>query len=151
MKVEVAQVPALRHQFNPLALACLAQLLLLSSAMAADIRVEVTKVQTPGEVRLALYNQAGFLVKPVQVQTQSALTDRISIVISGVAPGRYAVSAFLDLNANKKLDTNSMGIPSEPYGMSRGAKGKLGPPKFEDAAFDVPDAGASVTIELSKW
>jgi uncharacterized protein (DUF2141 family) len=34
-----------------------------------------------------------------------------------------------------------LGIPKEPYGFSRDARGKFGPPGFEDAAIEVRDEG----------
>ncbi|MCD4683653.1 MAG: DUF2141 domain-containing protein [Bacteroidales bacterium] len=50
--------------------------------------------------------------------------------------GEYGVSAYHDENANEKLDTNWLGIPKEGTGASNNAKGKMGPPKYEDAKFD---------------
>jgi uncharacterized protein (DUF2141 family) len=44
-------------------------------------------------------------------------------------------SVFHDENSNGKLDTNFMGIPREGVGASNDAKGHLGPPKFNAAAF----------------
>lgn len=61
--------------------------------------------------------------------------------------GEYAASVFLDLNRNGKLDTDAIGSPSEPWGVSRNAKAKrFGPPIFKDAKFDY--AGGPVTIEI---
>ena len=54
-----------------------------------------------------------------------------------VPPGRYGVSVMHDRNANGKLDSNIVGIPTEPYGAIRHARGRMGPPAFEDAAVDV--------------
>ena len=51
--------------------------------------------------------------------------------------GQYAISAFHDVNDNKELDTNWMGIPKEKYGFSNNARGFMGPPSFEDAAITV--------------
>mgnify|MGYP005997300017 FL=1 len=35
------------------------------------------------------------------------------------------------------MDTNFLGIPKEPIGMSNNAKGFMGPPKYKDAKFNV--------------
>ena len=40
-------------------------------------------------------------------------------------------------------------FPREPYGFSRGAKPKMGPPKFEDAVFEVAAEGLTIAITLS--
>ena len=42
-----------------------------------------------------------------------------------------------DLNKNKKLDTNFLGIPKEPYGFSNEKKGRFGPPKFKEVSFKL--------------
>jgi uncharacterized protein (DUF2141 family) len=54
--------------------------------------------------------------------------------------GDYAIKAFHDLNDNGTLDRNALEIPSEPYGFSNDARGRLGPPRWEEARFrlDVP-------------
>jgi uncharacterized protein (DUF2141 family) len=70
------------------------------------------------------------------------------LVIGGLVPGRYAVSVIHDQNGNGKLDTNLVGLPTEGYGFSRDARGTIGPPGFEAAAFDLPAAGAKQIIKL---
>jgi uncharacterized protein (DUF2141 family) len=47
------------------------------------------------------------------------------------------------------LDTGAVGIPKEPFGFSRDAPAVMGPPSFDDAAFDVPAEGVSLVIHLS--
>ena len=49
----------------------------------------------------------------------------------------YAFTFFHDLNKNKKLDTNFLGIPKEPYGFSNEKKGRFGPPKFKEVSFKL--------------
>jgi uncharacterized protein (DUF2141 family) len=55
----------------------------------------------------------------------------------GVAPGTYAVALFHDENGNGKLDTNVLGIPIEGVGVSNNKRPVLGPPKWDDAKFEV--------------
>ena len=40
--------------------------------------------------------------------------NSISTVITDLPYGRYAVMVFQDMNGNKKLDKNFLGIPTEP-------------------------------------
>ena len=40
-------------------------------------------------------------------------------------------------NENKKIDTNFLGIPKEPYGFSNQKKGRFGPPKFKEVVFKL--------------
>jgi uncharacterized protein (DUF2141 family) len=66
----------------------------------------------------------------------------------GVAPGTYAVAVYHDENGNGKIDSNFMGIPKEKTGASNNAKGKMGPPKFQEAKFVVSgDLAISITMQ----
>jgi uncharacterized protein (DUF2141 family) len=65
-----------------------------------------------------------------------------------VAPGEYALSVFHDENGNGQLDTRFMGIPKEPFGASNDARGRFGPPKFDDARFVVDQGVVELTINL---
>jgi uncharacterized protein (DUF2141 family) len=67
-------------------------------------------------------------------------------VFADVRPGKYAAAFFQDSNGNQKLDTNLFGLPSEPFGFSKDAMGKLGPPTFEAAALDLPAGPVSVVM-----
>jgi uncharacterized protein (DUF2141 family) len=64
-------------------------------------------------------------------------------------PGRYALSVLQDLNGNRKLDTNFMGIPTEPSGSSNDAPARWSAPKFRDAVFTVGDEPVSLAIRLN--
>jgi uncharacterized protein (DUF2141 family) len=84
----------------------------------------------------------------VSVATAMAAGDEVVFRFSGLPPGDYAASAFADINSNARLDKNFIGIPAEPYGFSRDARGRLGPPDFADAAFRIGDADVTHTFHL---
>jgi uncharacterized protein (DUF2141 family) len=77
-----------------------------------------------------------------------ATGDVVEILMHDFAEGEYAVAVFEDVNGNGKLDTNFLGIPKEPVGVSRNAKGKFGPPKFVDAGFKIGDGITPMRIQL---
>jgi uncharacterized protein (DUF2141 family) len=52
-----------------------------------------------------------------------------SLLLAGLAPGRYAVTLFHDENNNQRLDT-LLGIPREGFGFSRNPVVRFGAPKF---------------------
>ena len=97
----------------------------------------------------AAYDSAGSWLKgpPAAVAQADAASPRTGLVLRDVPPGRYGVSVMHDRNANGKLDSNIVGIPTEPYGASRDARGRMGPPAFEDAAVDV-QGDTALTIRL---
>jgi uncharacterized protein (DUF2141 family) len=53
------------------------------------------------------------------------------------------MKAFADVNGNAKLDKNIIGLPTERYGFSNDAQGRMGPPSFDAAA--IPVDAVSVT------
>jgi uncharacterized protein (DUF2141 family) len=62
---------------------------------------------------------------------------KATVVFKNLPSGEYAISLFHDVNSNNTLDKNMFGIPSEDYGFSNNAKGAFGPPKYEDAKFNL--------------
>lgn len=66
--------------------------------------------------------------------------------LSDVPHGTYAVALYHDQNGNDELDTNFLGRPQEPYGFSNNARGTMGPPDFEEAAFTLSSDSLSLTI-----
>ena len=78
----------------------------------------------------------------VRVENRSGTCE-----FAGLVAGTYAVAVFHDANSNGAVDTNFLGMPKEGIGVSRDARGFLGPPKFADAAFHY--AGGNMTIQVT--
>ena len=124
-------------------------------AGAADLRVLVENVaSSEGEVRAAAYSSAEtFLKRPAAsavAPAASAVGGKIELRFVDLPAGSYAVSVFHDRNSNRKLDTNSLGIPVEPNGMSRDARGAMGPPSFDDSKFELREAAVLVRVKLNR-
>lgn len=100
-----------------------------------------------GVVRCGLFRKAGWLKSAVATATARADAASALCVFEKIPPGVYALSAFHDKNANGKLDTNLLSIPSEDYGASNNARGSFGPPSFEDAKFAY--RGGRVRLEAA--
>ena len=126
-------------------------LLAAFSAQAADLTVHVQGVRsTQGKVLGSLYAApADWLKQDRAIQTTDAPAAQPDTVLRyrGLAPGRYAVSVFQDENGNGQLDTNAVGLPTEPYGFSRDARGHMGPARFDAAAVEV-SGDTDITIHL---
>lgn len=65
----------------------------------------------------------------------------------GLPAGVYAVAVLHDEDGDKSMKTNFVGIPKEGYGASRDARGRMGPPKFDDARLTVR-AGQTVRAPI---
>lgn len=83
------------------------------------------------------------------MQLSARITKAGDVVIDlrHLPDGSYAISAFLDTNANGELDRNLVGMPTEPYGFSNNARGAFGPPSFQSAMFAL-EAGTINTPQL---
>lgn len=68
----------------------------------------------------------------------------VKLPLSGMA----AVAVFQDLDGNGVLTKNVVGLPLEPYGFSRNARGTFGPPKFEAAAVDLSTVSEPLQIAV---
>lgn len=66
-----------------------------------------------------------------------------------LAPARYGVAVYQDLNGNEELDRNALGVPTEPYGFSNNPRIRLSAPKFAAFAFEFEGARQSLVISLN--
>ena len=106
----------------------------------SSIKINVININSSkGAILAALYNsEKGF---PGEGETALLFVKGIpengkcQIVIEDIPPGTYAVALFHDLNGDKKLNTNWLGIPKEGYGFSNNAKNAFSAPSFKQAAF----------------
>ncbi|MBJ7416407.1 MAG: DUF2141 domain-containing protein [Niveispirillum sp.] len=118
-------------------------------AMAADVTVIVTDAEPNGRgVFVQLCTQEEFLKRCTLRDKAAAKDDTVRFVFKDVPPGAYAATAFQDVNDNAKLDRGLFGAPSEPWAVSRDAKGRMGPPVFEDAKVDVTDKPLTLEMDL---
>lgn len=74
-------------------------------------------------------------------------SDSVELVVN-VKPGEYSIAVFQDKNEDGQLNSNFMGIPREPWGMSNNAPARFGPPKWSDMRFEVRDTEVTQRIEL---
>jgi len=102
-----------------------------------------------GNLYIALYNsEASFLNKNYKGDVAIVKNKKAVLVFKNVPKGIFAISAFHDVNDNKKMDTNFFGIPKEPIGISNDATGFMGPPKYEDAKFNL-DSDKTISIKVN--
>ncbi len=121
-----------------------------SSSLVAQhkLKVEVTDInKVEGAVEICLFdsdeNYMRDALKCVWIDVKEA---SVKHSFDSVPEGDYAVVVIQDLNENRDLDTNFMGIPKEPYGFSNNPSTTFGPPSFEGASFQI--AGEKI-IQIS--
>ena len=145
----------MRHRSRTLlALGCLTALPLLAGAGGeTGVSIEVTALRsTRGVVRACMTSH------PQRFPRCRGDADAYALVVpagrtvmlefAGVTPGRYAIALLHDENNNGKADRAFSLMPKEGYGFSRDAPVRMGPPSFEDAAFEVGSARVRQTIRM---
>ena len=117
---------------------------------ASDITVVITNFDNnQGKAYRALYNsEESFLKKGFESTFTKIENNSCSITFRDVPNGIYAISMFHDENDNNKMDTALFGIPKEDYGCSNNAKGFMGPPKWQDAKFQINNKSITQHIQL---
>jgi len=73
----------------------------------------------------------------------------VELNIPSLKSGTYAIAMFHDSNGDGKLNTNSLGIPTEGFGFSRNPRIVTGPPKFGDSAVLVVGSSTNIEIKLN--
>jgi len=114
---------------------------------AADLTITVINAGPKGDIRLRLHDsEAGFANggNPLAQLVLRPRDGQTSITLHGLSAGAYAAAAFQDVDGKQVLNTNFLGIPSEPYGMSNDASS----PDFAKAAFTLSEPGGTITIRL---
>jgi len=109
------------------------------SADGEELQLRVTGLKkTASELRIAVFESADGFPQPSSSSSTLVVSvgaDQSEATVDLVVPMNVpvAVAVFQDLDGNGLLSKNAVGIPSEPYGFSNGARGLFGPPTFEAA------------------
>ena len=105
---------------------------------------------TVGQVILSVFSsRENYLKEPIYNEIKAVDEFGEARFQLTLSRGDYAVSAVYDENGNDKLDTGFLGIPKELVAFSNNAKGRFGPPKFDDTVFRL-DSELSIEIRLAK-
>ena len=123
-------------------------------ASASELRITLEGIRSQqGTILIGLYDslqsfaraielsdEEGFLNDPdrfaaVALRANAAMQS--AVVFTNLDPGQYAIILFHDENGNGKLDSNALGVPTEPYGFSNNVRGFLGPPAYQKAVMHV--------------
>lgn len=124
---------------------------------ADELIVRVDNIKEAGEIHIAIYDSAeafeadrgekggaapGITQGTIEMVEPGSVTYRYEL-----PPGTYAIGIFHDANLNNRLDNYFFGVPREQYGFSNNARGFMGPPSFEDAAFSL-EGKTEISISL---
>jgi uncharacterized protein (DUF2141 family) len=133
-------------------LALLALTLPTALAQSATLTVNLHEIRNAtGNLRASLYREPESFRKEdkaLQVVALPAAAGDAKIVFADLAPGKYAVMAYHDENADGRLNLRFGMFPTEGYGLSNNPQ-VMGPPKFADSAFEVSAPETVIDIKLA--
>lgn len=119
---------------------------------AAELLVRVSGISAPvGQIGCALFaTKAGFPMDTAAAKAQwlSADPNGVTCRFADVGSGTYAVSVSHDVNGNRRVDTNLVGIPTEQWGVSNNVRPTLRAPRFEEASFTVPADDQAIVLDI---
>jgi uncharacterized protein (DUF2141 family) len=133
-----------------ISLICAAAGLLCATSAHAQtcVKVEVQGVvPDQGMVMVAAYdNAADFSSRKAATALQLRPTAAtLSFSMCGVSGSTVALTLYQDLNGNGKLDTNLLGIPSEPWGAS-GKPSNFSAPTWDTSQVPINDSPIVIKI-----
>ena len=135
-------------------IASIALLLGISSqVMAADLVITLTNLDPiEGKLRISLFDKAeGFPGEDEQafVKKEVAVTGKtMEVTFENIDRSSIAVSVHHDVDNDDEMDTNFIGIPSEPIGSSNNVRPSFGPPEYEDAEIVITEPTTRLAIKV---
>lgn len=73
---------------------------------------------------------------------------KITLSWTDVPIGEYALAIYQDSNGNKKLDTNIVGFPKEPFGFSQNIRPKFSAPNYDECKVIFNANNTTFSIKL---
>lgn len=124
---------------------------LLGFSQNSGITITVTvdnATSDNGKVLFALHTQNTFMKSnAVQVAANTIENGKVKVEFKNVEPGTYAIMVLHDENENQQMDFETNGMPKENYAVSNNSL-SYGPPKFDDAKFEVTDKDLHLQIRF---
>ncbi len=114
------------------------------------IEVNITGFDSnKGEVKVGLYNKEGDFLKKYTKSISSEITNKkANVTFTDIPDGVYALSCYHDEDANGELNFFMGMFPTEDTGTSNNAPARFGPPKWQDAKFEVKN-GEIATFDIN--
>ena len=103
------------------------------------------------DVRVGLYTSASNWLdeQPVHGMLAPATDTLTTVIFESLPSGVYGAAIYLDENRNGKLDRSFIGLFKEPYGFSKEARVRMGPPRWDDAIFEITSEPVRLYVRLN--
>lgn len=126
------------------------------STQTGTLQINIQHIQDQkGTIKVALFNSEETFLKDSDAYLTNSISvhqnNTVEVVFKDLPFDTYTAAIFHDVNSNNSLDKNFLGVPKEPYGFSNNAKSKWGPPKYEDAKFELSQAHLLIQLDVKRW
>jgi uncharacterized protein (DUF2141 family) len=119
---------------------------------AQTFNLKVSNVKSTAIIRIAFYKKENkFADEKNFAFTKEVKPTKIGEAIfpfSDIPVGEYALALYQDSNGNKKLDTNLVGYPKEPFAFSQNVKPKFSAPTYEECKIAFNANNTTFSIKL---
>jgi len=125
-----------------------------SFGQTGKVVLEIENIQASrgGEISAAIFNGSNFLKagKELVSVAKEVVTQKMVLVFDNLPVGEYAFVAFQDIDRNKRMKTNFIGYPKEPWGISNNPRILFGPPSFGESKVRIlANQTTAVNIRLN--
>jgi uncharacterized protein (DUF2141 family) len=78
-------------------------------------------------------------------------TGTITLKISDLPYGNYAIAVYQDKNKNGTMDKNFVGVPKEPFAFANNVKPRFSAPNFEDCEITYSESNHEMKVTLLNY
>jgi uncharacterized protein (DUF2141 family) len=124
--------------------------LAITPALAADVTIKVNGVRAAnGPLYVGLQTEDEFMKDDGSYGeiVQSPTPGSVTVKLSGVAPGEYAVSVWHDIDGDGVFDVAESGMPLDGWAMIDGASLR-GAPTFDEVSFKLEKSNVSLDLDM---
>ncbi|NDC42863.1 MAG: DUF2141 domain-containing protein [Chitinophagia bacterium] len=125
-----------------------------NAAAQCQLHINLTHMQKKGTVYIAVYDAArnfGDPHKAIRKLVANPANGAITLTAHDLPAGDYAVAAYQDLNNNRKIDKNLIGIPTEPFAFSNNIRPVVRMPTFRQCTIPLRDKEHTITLKLMTY
>jgi uncharacterized protein (DUF2141 family) len=119
---------------------------------AQTLNLKVSNLKSTATLRIAFYKKENKFPDEGKFafakEYKPTKTGDITVNFTDIPAGEYALAIYQDSNGNKKLDTNIVGYPKEPFGFSQNIKPRFSAPAYEECKIAFSANNTTFSIKL---
>jgi uncharacterized protein (DUF2141 family) len=118
------------------------------------LHITIAGIKSKGTIYIAIYDKAACFANPHKAYRKlvsPANAPSLTTTAENLPTGTYAIAVYQDLNDNKKIDKNILGIPTEPFAFSNNVRPVVSAPTFQQCRILVDKPEQSITIGLHTY